>query len=898
MKRLVWIFTVFILPQISNSAQILHTEVYPKPVKAGQEVHFRITLDERISLEVLENRLQIAVNGRILPTDFVGALEKTDGEMDVFLRGIAPEDFDWRSVRPRWDGVDYPPGPDDPYMICDAPFRVKSANAPLPISIAFHDGSEDDVQLQYVEAFNDVTGELVNSYPVWEWISDSFHSYLFNDLSATNFNCIAGDTAWIKVVLHCDDHDWPFIPEEYTFTQHLKVRVGRDLPVFPGWYYGDLHFHSKYTDNLYEYGGPVEMIAAASEAIGLQFATISDHSCDFDANGVLWAQMAADCQTYSNDAVHLFPSEEVTLDDNEENNSTENRIHFLNYGNFFIRGPEAPLTFTMDTSDQFTYLSEALSLLEAGGGYGYAAHPFDPLDPFAALFGIALMSWSDDNFDIARTSSAFAGMELWNSRDRYFKNVDYWYELNPFPWQENSDWQSQIDRLYEGLEYFDTFLSLGLTQNLITPTLLPQKLFIAAGSDAHGDFNYRTYNSNPVFFDVYATDNAFGNLRTAVYVPGYNPGQLPLLDEMMTALRLGRSMITDGPFIELGIDVNGDSDLVDAEDLIIGEDNVLFTNQADSAKLIIRWNSTADWGTVAAVLLHGGTSTTGANPDLLWSTAPNTYSGEQIMPLTSLISAPTSGWIYLRAEVTGALLPDGARRAFTNPIWLRLDTTPLASVSLVPQEELILIPESGGSFEYTISITNHQTSPVTGTVWMDIVLPNGLEYPLLNVVLTIPAGATISRVRTQLIPAGARAGDYVYRAFVGAYPALWSSDGFAFSKLGVGTGVDQTNWGIIEESQPTGIGLVQTETANKTVSVTPNPFNATTVFSFDLPETAWIELKIYNLCGREVAVLQEGWGLAGQQSFSWNANSLAAGVYFYRLKVDSETCSGKLVLLK
>jgi len=741
----------------STAATVTHLEVHPKPARAGQPAWFRVTVEDGGAV-LPSDRFTIFVLGDPLPARYEGRIARSESTADYFFTATAPGDFDWRRVRVRLDGQDYPAGLDDPYMICDAPFRVKSATAILPLCVSFHDADNDDVQLQFVEVFNDATGQLVASYPVWQWISAPFRSFLFDSLTATAFNCAAGDTAWTRLVLHCDDHDWPWIPEEYTFTQHLKVRVGRDLPAPPGWYYGDVHTHSRYTDNTYEYGGPLEMYAAATQAVGLSFAAVTDHSSDFDAAGNLWQEMADSCLAHSTPAVHLYPGEEITLDDNEVNNPVDSRIHFLSHAGFFLRGPEAPITGCRDTSEEFTRLSSALEQMEAAGGFGYAAHPFQPADPFAQMFGLAMMPWSGENYTLARASSAFAGLEWWNERNRYRRDVDYWYELNPFPWQDNPNWGPENLWITQGLAQWDSFLSQGLSQNLVTPALLPQKLFISAGSDCHGDFNYRTYNVDPIFYDVQATDNAFGALRTAVYVPGYGPGQLPPLEEIMTAYRLGRSTATDGFFLEIGVDVNGDGDLDDPGDLRQGDDGVIYTGLTLNANLLIRWESTEDWGAVDSMTVFRGTWGTGSNPTVAWWGTPGGYTGQQSLPLGSVAPVPTVNWIYFRATATGSPLPDGARRAFTNPVWVKVESAPTASVSLQPAQPLVMVPAAGGSFDYTIGVTNHTAAPVTATLWIEAVLPNGQVYPLLSAPLTLPPGISLQRLKTQTVPAGAPAG--------------------------------------------------------------------------------------------------------------------------------------------
>lgn len=81
-------------------------------------------------------------------------------------------------------------------------------------------------------------------------------------------------------------------------------------------------------------------------------------------------------------------------------------------------------------------------------------------------------------------------------------------------------------------------------------------------------------------------------------------------------------------------------------------------------------------------------------------------------------------------------------------------------------------------------------------------------------------------------------------------------------------------------------------------SVFPNPFNASTLIHFVLTRPASIDLRVYNVLGRPVARLAEGYRPAGDYRVSWNAASAPSGVYFIRLMVGNEAAVTKAVLLK
>ena len=78
----------------------------------------------------------------------------------------------------------------------------------------------------------------------------------------------------------------------------------------------------------------------------------------------------------------------------------------------------------------------------------------------------------------------------------------------------------------------------------------------------------------------------------------------------------------------------------------------------------------------------------------------------------------------------------------------------------------------------------------------------------------------------------------------------------------------------------------------------PNPFNGTSRIEYHLPFAARTSLRIYDMLGREVATLVNGWKNAGVHAAIWEAGEISGGVYLYRLQTNNSVISRKLVLLK
>ncbi len=78
----------------------------------------------------------------------------------------------------------------------------------------------------------------------------------------------------------------------------------------------------------------------------------------------------------------------------------------------------------------------------------------------------------------------------------------------------------------------------------------------------------------------------------------------------------------------------------------------------------------------------------------------------------------------------------------------------------------------------------------------------------------------------------------------------------------------------------------------------PNPFNPSTIVGFQLSATGQTSIKVYDLVGREVAVLVDGLMPAGEHTVTFNATALPSGIYFYILQSGTQRMSRKMLLMK
>jgi hypothetical protein len=83
----------------------------------------------------------------------------------------------------------------------------------------------------------------------------------------------------------------------------------------------------------------------------------------------------------------------------------------------------------------------------------------------------------------------------------------------------------------------------------------------------------------------------------------------------------------------------------------------------------------------------------------------------------------------------------------------------------------------------------------------------------------------------------------------------------------------------------------------------PNPFNPTTSITYSIPKDNFVNIKIYDMLGREVATLVNDYKNAGNHKVNWNGEDnsgqkVASGTYIYRITAGNFVATKKMVLLK
>ncbi|MBL7192275.1 T9SS type A sorting domain-containing protein [bacterium] len=253
--------------------------------------------------------------------------------------------------------------------------------------------------------------------------------------------------------------------------------------------------------------------------------------------------------------------------------------------------------------------------------------------------------------------------------------------------------------------------------------------------------------------------------------------------------------------------------------------------------------------------------------------------------------------------ITGFTTSYGAGLGDVYLIRTAREPLPPITINLTPLNPPIQIPAIGGIFSFNLAAENTTGLPLTMDIWTKISLPSvGSVGPLILVEdFTLQPNYSVNRDRTQEVPANAPAGEYLYYGYGGEYPwTIEVYDSFAFIK----EGTDNIDLGSVDDWNCWGEGFegeaiesyIPSETALH--SPYPNPFNPSTVISFELKDAGEVSLIVFDVQGREVQSLVNGHRSMGYHEAVFDGSELASGIYFARLDAGGFAQTQKLLLIK
>jgi len=225
---------------------------------------------------------------------------------------------------------------------------------------------------------------------------------------------------------------------------------------------------------------------------------------------------------------------------------------------------------------------------------------------------------------------------------------------------------------------------------------------------------------------------------------------------------------------------------------------------------------------------------------------------------------------------------------------------PPVSVEIVPDDPPVVVPQ-GGSFGYTGTVTNNTDEVQYVDIWTMAYVPGmGWHGPFKNYNnVRFNPHQVHSAHLNQRVPNVAPVGDgYLYCGYVGDYPStVIDSSCFPFEVIAAApTTAGEAGWVLTGSFLEGDFPDLPSEFA--LLGNYPNPFNASTMISYELPTSAHVRLEVYNLFGQRIATLVDDQQEAGYKSVTWEDSEAASGVYFYRLTAADFSETKRMMLVK
>jgi len=293
--------------------------------------------------------------------------------------------------------------------------------------------------------------------------------------------------------------------------------------------YGDMHFHSHYSQSHVEFGPPLDAVDITAKVSGLDFLAITDHSYDLCCSMKNYLKEETSLERWNSLQKQYDKKHDITFLRGEEItclNNTGNVIHLCGIGikeyiNGSSDGARKKKIFGHDLS-----IDNAISRIQSQGGIAYAAHPGSKKTLMQFLF-LNRGTWSQNDID----TNALTGVQAFNGS---YKGA----------WER-------------GKKLWLTALQKG------------KKLALIAGNDAHGDFNRYRAIKTPFISILENNERFMGFGKTGVY--SRSCSEQSILD----CIKKGKTFITTGPFANICDASDPSVSLISFEKLATSQTNIL-----------------------------------------------------------------------------------------------------------------------------------------------------------------------------------------------------------------------------------------------------------------------------------------------------------------------------------
>jgi len=396
----------------------------------------------------------------------------------------------------------------EPEIIADVPFRIEPDTA-LPVLILVKDAQLFPIQLRRIRVtIFQKGGEIFRgTFEVGAWIKQKFWYRIFPIPLPEN---LSGEIQTnVALEIEVNGKERSYLNDNYRISSHAPFDTyvaDVPLPRVENFFWGDLHYHSAYTNDQVEFGAPLAATIEFAQSMGLRFFAATEHSYDMDDHEddflkndvqlLKWQLFQAEIEQLNQRSDFLIiPGEEVSAGNHRRQN-----IHFLIYHNpDYLPGKGDSAEKWFHNRPDLT-IPQILERLHPRA-LAVAAHP-EVEPPRLQKWLIRRGKWENPDY----AHAGLIGLQIWNGRDDgyFFKALETWKSL-----------------LLQG-----------------------RKLFIYAGNDAHGNFNRFRQIGFPFFTFREMKQEIFGYARTGVYC------EPPVtLEKLLNQIRTGACVISNGPLL-------------------------------------------------------------------------------------------------------------------------------------------------------------------------------------------------------------------------------------------------------------------------------------------------------------------------------------------------------------
>ena len=220
----------------------------------------------------------------------------------------------------------------------------------------------------------------------------------------------------------------------------------------------------------------------------------------------------------------------------------------------------------------------------------------------------------------------------------------------------------------------------------------------------------------------------------------------------------------------------------------------------------------------------------------------------------------------------------------------------------------------------TSDLIDNQYNETISQVYSDLLNPTGLSYPIIitDIIGEVSIGDEIVAYANNQIVGATRIADIGSAIAISAWQGFdqygISLDGFTpgdeivlklysdsqNKEVSVDMNLDQINYG--DGVYAVGTIEILNGSANPNSYILgaayPNPFNPTTNINFSVNENSYISVIVYDLQGREVAIIHDDFIQSGDYTKVWDATNEPSGIYLIQMSADGFNASQKVVLIK